>query len=149
MSVSIEETSLTNKDEAELPQAPVVFFDGVCGMCNHFVDFLLKHDHKQVFLFAPLQGEAAKLHLEKSDTEDLKSIVLIKNGKTFRHSAAVVQVLCSLSIFWKTAGYALWIIPGPIRDLGYRLVAKVRYRIFGKKESCRLPTPEERARFLS
>ncbi len=149
MAVSIEETTLPKKNEAELPQAPVVFFDGVCGMCNHFVDFLLKYDHKQIFLFAPLQGEAAKLHLEKTDTEDLKSIVLIKNGKTFRHSAAVVQVLCSLSGFWKMAGYTLWIIPGPLRDLGYRLVAKVRYRIFGKKASCRLPTPEERARFLS
>lgn len=152
MTVSIEEVSQTGESasakRSELPPAPVVFFDGVCGMCNHFVDFLLRHDREQVFLFAPLQGEVAKRHLDQADTEDLKSIVLIKNGKVFRHSSAVVQVLCAMPGLWKVAGYCLWLIPAPLRDLGYRMVAKIRYRVFGKKESCRLPTPEERARFL-
>ncbi len=160
MTVSIEETKLTNNDDSrehrktvpgdqELPDAPVLFFDGVCGMCNHFVDFLLRCDRNKIFLFAPLQGETAKRHLKQSDTEDLKSIVLIVDGKTFRHSAAIVRVLCLLSPLWKLAGYALWVIPAPLRDFGYRLVARIRYRLFGKKESCRLPSAEERARFLS
>lgn len=152
MTVSIEEVTRTDESASgkgrELPSAPVVFFDGVCGMCNQFVDFLLRHDHKQLFLFAPLQGEIAKAHLDPSDTEDLKSIVLIQNGKVFRRSAAVVRVLCAMSGLWKVAGYVLWLIPAPLRDLGYKMVAKIRYRIFGKKESCRLPTAEERARFL-
>ena len=152
MTVSIEDVSRTGESTSgkgtELPSAPVVFFDGVCGMCNHFVDFLLRHDQRQLFLFAPLQGEVAKVHLAPSDTEDLKSIVLIQNGKVFRRSAAVVRVLCAMPGLWKVAGYALWLIPAPLRDLGYKMVSRIRYYVFGKKESCRLPTAEERARFL-
>ncbi len=153
MSAPAEEKILTaqsdsQKADRDLSRAQVVFFDGVCGMCNQFVDFVMKHDHDRVFLFAPLQGETAKQHLDKADTEDLKSIVLMIDGQSFRHSAAVVRVLWSLPFLWKVAGYTLWLIPGPLRDVGYRLIAKVRYRLFGKKQACRLPTPEERARFL-
>ena len=132
----------------DLSQSQVIFFDGVCGMCNHMVDFVLQQDRYQTFLFSALQGEIAKQHLSTSDTEDLNSIVLLKKGKCYRHTAAVVRILWGLPLFWKMAGAALWLIPAPLRNVGYRFVAKIRYRLYGKKTSCRLPTPEERSRFL-
>lgn len=126
----------------------IIFFDGVCGLCNRFVDFLLRRDTQAVFLFAPLQGETAHRLLSKNDTETLGSIVFWEQGRTFRRSAAVVRVLWKLGGVWACLGWGLWIVPKPLRDLGYNLVAANRYRLFGKKETCRLPTPQERSRFL-
>nr|WP_310821341.1 DCC1-like thiol-disulfide oxidoreductase family protein [Stratiformator vulcanicus] len=126
----------------------MVFFDGVCGMCNRFVDFLLRHDGKGQFLFAPLQGETAKAIVPDEWRERLKSVVYRDEEGLHRHSGAVVRMLCRLGGGWALLGYAMWVIPAPIRDLGYAGVAAVRYRLFGKKESCRMPKPAERERFL-
>jgi predicted DCC family thiol-disulfide oxidoreductase YuxK len=126
----------------------VLFFDGVCGLCNWSIDFVLKRDVQGDFQFSPLQGETAKTLLASSDVSDLNTMVLWVSGRTYRKSAAAVRVLWQLSPFWKSVGTALWLIPLPLRDLGYSIVASNRYRLFGKKETCRLPTPEERARFL-
>ncbi len=126
---------------------PIVFFDGVCGLCNHTVDFVLKHDRNAVFRFAPLQGELAAQQLTRQDTESLASIVYSGPSGTFRRSAAVVRILWGLGSIWKFCGTLLWLIPLPLRDLGYKMVAVSRYRLFGKKETCRMPTPEERSRF--
>lgn len=130
------------------PTGPIVFFDGVCGLCNESVDRLVKWDRHAVFKLAPLQGETARQWLSPSDTQQLGSVVLIADGRTFRKSAAVVRILCRLGTFGRIAGVLLWLIPRPIRDLGYVIVARNRYRWFGKKETCRLPTAEERTRFL-
>ncbi|HBN78933.1 MAG TPA: thiol-disulfide oxidoreductase [Planctomycetaceae bacterium] len=127
---------------------PVLFFDGVCGMCNAFVDFIMKRDPQGHFRFAALQGETAQEFVTEQDREQLKSVVFLLDGRLFRKSSAVVRILWEMGFFWSLLGTLLWLIPKPIRDLGYRLIAKIRYRIFGKKAACRLPTPEERSRFL-
>lgn len=126
---------------------PIIFFDGVCGLCNGFVDFVIQVDKQHVFKFSPLQSDFARAHLPDSDIIELKSVVLIKDGRTYRKSEAVFEVFKSLGGAW---GALSWfkILPQPLRNHGYDLVAKYRYKFFGKKETCRLPTPEERQRFI-
>ena len=128
---------------------PVVFFDGVCGLCSEAVDFLMARDPAGVLRFAPLQGETAKTYLPAADTESLKYLVLLDDTGRHIRTAAVVRALRHLGGRWAAAGWLLWLIPRPLRDLGYHLVTKVRYRVWGKKETCRMPTPEERGRFLA
>ena len=126
----------------------ILFFDGVCGLCNWAIDFVLKRDPHGKFQFAPLQGETARALLTAKDVEDLNTMVLLVGGRTYRNSSAAVRVLWQLGSGWQLLGTALWLIPLPIRNLGYTLIASNRYRMFGKKETCRLPTPHERLRFL-
>lgn len=126
----------------------ILYFDGVCGLCNRSVDFVLNRDREQQFLFAPLQGETAAENLSAEQLADLNSLVLETPSGLYRRSAAVVRILWKLGGLWAVLGALLWIIPLPLRNLGYRAVAAVRYSLFGKKESCRVPTPEERERFL-
>jgi predicted DCC family thiol-disulfide oxidoreductase YuxK len=127
---------------------PILFFDGLCGLCNSSVDFVMKRDTRDVFRYAPLQGETAARHLSEKDRVDLNSVVLKTPEGLYRHTSAVVRILWKLPGIWPVLGALLWLIPRPIRNFGYRLVAKNRYRIFGKKETCRLPTPEEIGRLL-
>lgn len=140
--------------EADRP-TNVVFFDGVCGLCNRFVDFLLSRDHRGAIRFAPLQGETAERvvsgewRVEGSGTRTFDTIVwLDSSGREFVRSSAAVRVLRRLGGVWSLIGWLLWLIPRPLRDIGYRLIAANRYRLFGKKETCRLPSPAERERFL-
>ncbi len=126
----------------------IVFFDGVCGLCNHTVNFLLRRDTTGRLTFAPLQGTAAAELLPDDVRERLDTIAYCRQGTVFYRSAAVARLLRDLGGFWGIAGFLLWLIPGPLRDVGYRCVSAVRYRLFGKHEACRIPTPEERARFL-
>ena len=151
-SKSTTTTLVTPSDPVATDRVPtepsIIFFDGVCGLCNRFVDFVLPRDRRKRFLFSPLQGETAAARLDRADTERITSVVLLQDQKSYRKTAAVTRVLWGLGGVWAIFGGLLWIIPGPIRDVGYAPVAKLRYRLFGKKESCRLPTPEERARFL-
>jgi predicted DCC family thiol-disulfide oxidoreductase YuxK len=128
--------------------APVIFFDGVCGLCNRFVDFVLRRDTHSLFLFSPLQGQTAARRLNAADISDLKTVVVVDGDRAYRKSAAVIHVLARLGGFWRAAAGLLWIVPRPIRDLGYSWIANNRYAIFGKKETCRLPSAEERSRFL-
>jgi predicted DCC family thiol-disulfide oxidoreductase YuxK len=125
----------------------VIFFDGVCGLCNGFVDFIISIDKKAQFKFSPLQSEYAQQTLPRELTMNLDSVVFLQDGKTYRKSLAVIKVLETLGGFWKIAkiGKAL---PESILNRAYDMVAQNRYKIFGKKESCRLPTPAERARFI-
>ena len=109
---------------------------------------MLKHDTDEKFQFAPLQGTTAQTLLTPADTEDLNTMVLWIAGRTYRKSAAAVRVLWQLGPGWQMLGTLLWLIPLPLRNLGYSLVAKNRYRLFGKSETCRMPTPHERLRFL-
>lgn len=127
---------------------PVVFFDGVCGLCNRFVDFVLPRDRRETFRFAPLQGETAREMLRGDDAQSLNSVVLRTGSGEYRHSSAVVRILWGLGGVWKVAAALLWVVPAPLRDVGYRLVARNRYRLFGRKEACRMPSAEERRRFL-
>jgi predicted DCC family thiol-disulfide oxidoreductase YuxK len=126
----------------------ILYFDGVCGLCNRSVDFVLTRDREQKFLFAPLQGETAAENLSAEELADLHSLVLQTPFGRYRRSAAVVRILWKLGGLWAFLGTLLWIVPLPLRNLGYRAVSTTRYSLFGKKDSCRIPTAEERDRFL-
>ncbi|MFM9966276.1 MAG: thiol-disulfide oxidoreductase DCC family protein [Planctomycetaceae bacterium] len=147
------ETPAANS-EADRP-TNVLYFDGVCGLCNSSVNFVLSRDRRGAIRFAPLQGETAKRVLRgegrgtSSETPSFDTIVWFDNSnREFVRSAAAARVLWQLPGVWWLIGWLLWLIPLPLRDLGYRIIAANRYRLFGKKETCRMPTPAERARFL-
>lgn len=123
-----------------------MFFDGVCGLCNWTVDFVMRRDRQQQFRFAPLQGATAEHFLGPEDRVRLHSVVIMHQGKVWRKSSAIVRMLWLLGGFWGLCGWLLWIVPRPLRDLAYRLIAMNRYRLFGEKTTCRMPTPAERAR---
>ena len=134
-------------------QSAIVFFDGVCGLCNKTVDFLLREDRAGRLLYSPLQGETFKPVLkERPELASVDAIVVLYRDDLGEHvltsSDAVLFALDQIPRFkWLTkAGY---LVPRFLRELGYRFIGAVRYRVWGKRDSCRLPTPEERARFLS
>ena len=136
-------------DEREIDAVRrILFFDGVCGLCSWSVDFVMKRDQQGDFQFAPLQGDTAQSLLNHADVTDLNTMVLWVGGRTYRKSAAAVRVLWRLSLPWQIMGTLLWLVPLPLRNLGYNIVAGNRYRLFGKHDTCRLPTPAERTRFL-
>lgn len=135
-------------DPRGVAEHPIVFFDGVCGLCNRAVEFIIRHDAAGVFRFAPLQGQTACGALPPEWTRSLGTLVLWDGRGRHRRSAAVVRILWRLPGAWRWLGTLLWLVPLPVRNLGYRLIAATRYRWFGKKESCRLPSPDERGRFL-
>jgi predicted DCC family thiol-disulfide oxidoreductase YuxK len=130
--------------------ANIVFYDGVCGLCDRTVQFLLKHDTAQRLKFAPLQGKTAKQRTDLPD--DLRSIAFVTNRGTaqeqlYFRSEAVLQILKQLGGFWRVVSW-LRIIPRLLRDSIYNAIAQRRYRWFGKFDVCRVPSPEVRARFL-
>jgi len=127
----------------------IIFFDGVCGMCNRMVDFVLARDARRAFRFAPLQGSTSRQLLGEAESRELNSVVLVTPSGRFSKSEAVWRIMWQLGGLWKVPALALRCVPRALRDLGYGFVARHRYRWFGKKETCRLPTAEQRARFLS
>lgn len=130
-----------------LPQSPIVFFDGVCGLCNTFVDRLIRWDRNRVLRYATLQGATAKEHLSTERTTDLSTLVYFDGERFWTRSAAAIRILMRLGGVWRLAGIFL-LVPGFLRNLVYALVARSRYRWFGRRESCRLPSAEERSLFL-
>ena len=127
----------------------LILFDGVCNFCNGAVNFVIDRDKAGYFKFAPLQsGIGEKVRDEhRIDKPETDSIVLVENGRAFTHSTAALRIARRLDGFWPVF-YGLIIIPKPVRDLGYKLFAKYRYRLFGKLDTCMIPTPDVRARFL-
>ena len=144
----MEQNSDQHLNQDSLQSHPIIFFDGVCGLCNQSVNFILNRDGKGKFRFAPLQGETAKGCLSPKNYENLNSLVYLNERGEFYKSSAVVRLLLNLGGIWFLIGILLWIIPKPIRDFFYFLISKIRYRIFGKLEACRMPKPEEKNRFL-
>ena len=131
------------------PGKPILLFDGVCNLCNGFVNFLIKRDPEGRFLFASLQSTAGRGILRKFGLpeEELRSFVFV-DGEAFHiKSTAALKTLRTLGWPWKLL-YALILVPEPIRDIAYDMIAKNRYRLFGRRETCMLPTPELRNRFL-
>jgi predicted DCC family thiol-disulfide oxidoreductase YuxK len=127
---------------------PVIFFDDVCVMCNGFVNFLLKVDRRQQFLFAPLQGETArKLLPPLADDPARWSMVYLDEAGIHEQSSASLEVYRRLGGAWFLLSLGRF-VPRWFRDPVYRVIARNRYRWFGKRETCRVPTAEERARFL-
>lgn len=128
---------------------PIVFFDGVCNLCNGAVQFIIARDRKNVFHFASLQSDMAKEKLKPIgvEPEHILSIVLLSEGKAYQQSSAVCRIARKLSWPWPLF-YALILIPPFIRDAIYRFIAHNRYRWFGKRESCWLPSPELKDKFI-
>ena len=127
----------------------IVFFDGVCNLCNHFLDWLIRRDGKGQLKFASLQGKTAAQFLGPLNEDSRQwSIVFLEEGKTYHKSTAVLRILIKLGGIWRMAKIFLW-LPVVVRDKIYDFIAKRRYRWFGQKSTCRLPTLEERSRFLS
>lgn len=131
-------------------QQPVILFDGVCNFCNGAVNFAIKKDKKSVLKFAPLQSAEAHVLLASYNvpSADMKTFIFIENGRSYIRSAAALRVCRYLNSFWPLM-YGFIIIPKFIRDGIYNQIAKNRYRWFGKKETCMVPTPEVRSRFLN
>ena len=125
----------------------VIFFDGYCGLCNGFIDFMMKIDKRGIFQFCALQSDFAKSTLKPEDVIDLKSLVVLLDGKTYRKSKGVLLAVSQLGGPWKLL-LILGLFPTAFSDWIYDLVAKNRYTLFGKRDTCRLPTPEEKMRFI-
>jgi len=125
----------------------IIFFDGVCGLCNRAVDRLMRIDRKKLFRFAPLQGETAHALLPAGTADALGSVVYLRDGEVLRGSDATMLIMVDLGGWRKIYG-ALRIIPRSWHEALYGWVARNRYHWFGKRETCRLPSPEERERFL-
>lgn len=125
----------------------IVFFDGVCSICNGTIDFLMREDENGVLKFASLQGSTAKKYPEIPQEEVPGSIIYLREGTVYSKSSAVLLLLKDLGGIWRVLSF-LRIIPKPIRNAVYDIIAHNRYRWFGKKETCRMPTAEERGRLL-
>lgn len=127
---------------------PVILFDGVCNFCDASVQFILNRDPKGIFQFASLQSEAGQNLVKKHNVPaDVDSMILIEDDKVYYKSTAALRISRHLQGAWKWL-YGLIIIPSPIRNIVYDLIAKNRYKWFGQKESCMLPPPNIRKRFL-
>jgi predicted DCC family thiol-disulfide oxidoreductase YuxK len=126
----------------------VILFDGVCNLCNGGVQFVVARDPAGRFQFAPLQSAAASRQIAASGVRSLPdSIVLVEDGRLWTQSTAALRIARRLRFPWPLA-YAMIVVPRPVRDWIYNLVARNRYRWFGKRETCMVPTPALRARFL-
>jgi predicted DCC family thiol-disulfide oxidoreductase YuxK len=127
----------------------IVLFDGVCNFCNHSIQFIIKRDKKSYFKFGALQSEEGKALLEQHglSPEVLDTIVLIEHGKAYTYSTAPLRITRKLAWLWPLF-YGFILIPSFIRDPIYRWISRNRYKWFGKQESCMMPTPEIRSRFL-
>lgn len=130
------------------PTRPVILFDGVCNLCNRSVRFVIDRDPEARFLFAHLQsGFAAGLLASLDGPADLTTVILVEEGRLYTRSTAALRIARGLSGPWRLA-YVLIAVPRPIRDAVYGWIARNRYRWFGRTEACRIPTPDEAARFI-
>ncbi|MEW4568792.1 DCC1-like thiol-disulfide oxidoreductase family protein [Tautonia sp. JC769] len=127
---------------------PIVFYDGECGLCNRFVQFVLDQDAEGRVFLAPLQGETFRERCPEFGRPDLSTVLLLDGGRLYDRSGAAFRVLRRLRWPWPLLGRLGLVIPRPVRDWGYDRVAARRYRWFGPAEACRLPTASERARLL-
>ena len=127
----------------------IIVFDAQCLLCSRSVQFLLRHDKKDVFQFASIQGKtgAALLMNAGLSVDGLQTMLLCDDGRVWEQSAALLRVLHGLGWPWRFAWVA-WLVPAPLRDSAYRVVARNRYRLFGRTETCLIPPKNFVARFL-
>jgi len=127
----------------------IVLFDGVCNLCHSSVNFVIERDARAYFRFASLQSEVGQTLMKTHGlaSRELRSVVLIEDGKAYESSTAALRIAWRLTVGWRLL-YLFILIPRPVRDAVYKWVAKHRYRWFGVSNTCLVPTPERRARFL-
>jgi predicted DCC family thiol-disulfide oxidoreductase YuxK len=134
---------------------PIILYDGICGLCNRLVQFVLRHDSGDRFRFASLQSDFTVRLLQRHEVapENLDTMFVMQDrglpGERLRcRSDAAVAVLLELGGVWHVFGLVLRVLPGWLRNWGYSLVARNRYRIFGKYDACPIPSEKDRRKFL-
>ena len=127
----------------------VIVFDGVCNWCNAWINFVIDHDPQGKFKLGMLQSEQAKQILQELQlsTEDFTTFLLLERTRVFTKSTAALRIVRHLSGLWPLL-YLCIVVPRPLRDAAYNFVARHRYKWMGKADACRVPTPNERARFV-
>ena len=149
--MKISSTAISSQPAAlqQLKGKSLVLFDGVCNLCNGAVDFIVRHDTQGNFMFASLQSELGQQLLDHYNLpkDEYESMVLLKQGKVYQKSNAALEIAAGLPGAWSLMR-VFKLVPTPLLNALYSFIAINRYRFFGKKETCRLPTPEERSRFL-
>jgi predicted DCC family thiol-disulfide oxidoreductase YuxK len=132
-----------------MEERKIILFDGVCNLCNRAVQFVLKHDHKNQFAFGSLQGKAGQSFLlsHHLSTPELHSFFLVEGERVYSRSSAALRVARHLGGAWALL-WVFMVVPKFIRDAVYDWIARNRYRWFGKREECMIPTPALRGKFL-
>jgi predicted DCC family thiol-disulfide oxidoreductase YuxK len=132
-----------------MSQHHIVIFDGVCNFCNGVVNFIIRRDPKALFSFTPMQSESGKRLIEKYDATmvGVDTILLIKNGQCYERTDAAIEIAGDLTGLWSMFR-VFKILPKSFRDYFYRLFARNRYKLFGRREECMIPSPEVRGRFI-
>ena len=127
----------------------IIVFDAQCLLCNGWVKFLLKHDRRAVFRFAAMHSEAGKTLLAGAGLriDRLETLLLVDGQRSWQHTAAILRVLHQLGWPWRLA-WLFWLVPAPLRDGMYRLIARNRYRLFGRADACLVPAKNDAHRFL-
>jgi predicted DCC family thiol-disulfide oxidoreductase YuxK len=143
---------MTEEERARIAGRPVLLYDGVCALCNGVVRFCLKRDGPGMFRFAPLESGVAR-ELTGGD-ERVDGVVLVVDAlgerqQVYRRSDAVVEALRLLGGGWRGIGNVLALVPRGLRETGYGMVARVRYRVFGRYAVCPVPSAEERGKFVN
>jgi predicted DCC family thiol-disulfide oxidoreductase YuxK len=127
----------------------IIVFDAQCLLCSSWVKFLLKFDRRSVFRFASIQGTSGQALLAREGlrVNGLQTLLLVDGDRTWQHTGAILRVLHALGWRWRAA-WLLWLVPAPVRDAAYRLVARHRYTLFGRSETCLMPPADYSRRFL-
>lgn len=143
-------TKAAESQASRAPRTDVILFDGWCNLCNGFVQFVIAHDPRARFRFAPLSSPAAARLLagRRHAPPDMSTVILLEGDAVFDRSDAILRILAALDGSWRLV-YALRIVPRPLRDLLYRVLARYRRRWFGRTDRCWVPAPESADRFLS
>jgi predicted DCC family thiol-disulfide oxidoreductase YuxK len=145
---------MTSAERNAIKGRALLLYDGVCALCNGSVKFLMKRDRLERFRYAPLESDLGREMLARFDIHTFPDgVVLVTDALTpaehiYHRSDAVAESLQRLGPPWRVAGRMLAMLPHPLRDWGYGVVARFRYRIFGRFDACPLPTPAQRGRLL-
>ncbi|MDB4286226.1 DCC1-like thiol-disulfide oxidoreductase family protein [bacterium] len=132
-----------------MSQNHIIIFDGVCNFCNTSINFIMKHDRQNLFSFTANQAEKGQEILQKFQLpqKEVGTIYLFEEGKVYRESTAALRIAKQLTFPFNLL-YGFIVLPSFIRDGVYRWIAQNRYKWFGKRDVCRMPTPEDRSRFV-
>jgi predicted DCC family thiol-disulfide oxidoreductase YuxK len=145
---------MTEVEHNAIQGRALLLYDGVCALCNGVVQFLMKSDRLDKFRYAPLQSDLGREVLARfsihtfPDGVMLLTDALTSDEHLYQRSDAVAAALQRLSAPWRVVGKALRLVPRPLRDWGYGIVARFRYRLFGRYDTCPVPPPEQRSRLL-
>jgi predicted DCC family thiol-disulfide oxidoreductase YuxK len=128
----------------------IVLFDGICNFCVASIQFIIDRDPQEHFRFAPLQSSAGQSLLQKHNlnTDDFDTLILIEDGKAYHRTTAALRITRQLKGLWP-AMYGLILVPRAVRDLIYNVLARHRYKLFGKRDACMIPSPELEDRFMT